>query len=240
MTLTPKIVSTTRYGYFFDNYHDFGWPTIGSDINWRTNRVGIDGNSWQSPAGQLCNRPAGTSTTPYDGTYTQFNASKHYQFNEDVAFFKGGWWGTHNFKVGYQFNHCPMSSTRTATSLCPMYLGRATAYVQHHDRRNANCATLDGGMGSLRRPYGYSHGQDFATILTQAGDRPEPCVLRPGCLDRRSWSDAESWPPHRKRNLARPRGRDSRLQLPTRSTSRGATRSRRAWEPHGTRRAKAR
>ena len=29
ISLTPKIVSTTRYGYFFTNYHDFGWPTHG-------------------------------------------------------------------------------------------------------------------------------------------------------------------------------------------------------------------
>ena len=27
ISLTPKIVSTTRFGYFFHNYHDFGWPT---------------------------------------------------------------------------------------------------------------------------------------------------------------------------------------------------------------------
>src|SRR5579871_5484060 len=36
ITLTPKIVSTTRFGYYFNNYHDFGWPTSGSDINWGT------------------------------------------------------------------------------------------------------------------------------------------------------------------------------------------------------------
>ena len=33
------------------------------------------------------------------------NADKHYQLNQDFAFYKGGWWGTHNFKFGYQLNH---------------------------------------------------------------------------------------------------------------------------------------
>ena len=33
------------------------------------------------------------------------NASKHYQFDEDIAFFKSGWAGTHNIKAGYQLNH---------------------------------------------------------------------------------------------------------------------------------------
>ena len=55
------------------------------------------------PAG-LAN-PGGTSTTPYNQSYTLYNASKHYQLNEDVAFFKSGWAGTHNFKFGYQLNH---------------------------------------------------------------------------------------------------------------------------------------
>ena len=36
ITLTPKIVSTTRFGYFFNNYHDFGWPTTGVDLNYIT------------------------------------------------------------------------------------------------------------------------------------------------------------------------------------------------------------
>ena len=26
-TITPRFVSTTRYGYFFENYHDFGYPS---------------------------------------------------------------------------------------------------------------------------------------------------------------------------------------------------------------------
>jgi hypothetical protein len=32
LTLTPKVVATTRFGYFFTNYHDFGWLTTGADL----------------------------------------------------------------------------------------------------------------------------------------------------------------------------------------------------------------
>src|SRR5271168_2113962 len=34
ITLTPKIVATTRFGYFFTNYHDFGWPSVGSNLDY--------------------------------------------------------------------------------------------------------------------------------------------------------------------------------------------------------------
>src|SRR5713226_3077351 len=37
ISLTPKIVATTRFGYFFENYHDFGWPTTTPNIVWSTN-----------------------------------------------------------------------------------------------------------------------------------------------------------------------------------------------------------
>jgi len=37
-----------------------------------------------------CSSPAALPL-PYDQSYTLFNASKHYQFNQDIAFFKSGW-----------------------------------------------------------------------------------------------------------------------------------------------------
>src|SRR5580704_1728353 len=36
ITLNQHLVATTRYGYFFENYHDFGWPTSTPDLNWAT------------------------------------------------------------------------------------------------------------------------------------------------------------------------------------------------------------
>src|SRR6267378_696910 len=39
ISLTPKIVATTRFGYFFENYHDFGWPTTAPNLVWSSNGV---------------------------------------------------------------------------------------------------------------------------------------------------------------------------------------------------------
>jgi hypothetical protein len=85
------------------------WQTTTPDLVWgnsgvTSTRAPILDNSGKPLPASLA-QPAGTSTAPYTGTFTPFNANKHYQLNEDVAFFKGGWWGTHNIKVGYQLNH---------------------------------------------------------------------------------------------------------------------------------------
>ena len=64
---------------------------------------GLDNAGNPLPLGDL-QVPAGAATAPFDQSYTEVNASKHYQFDEDVAFFKSGWLGTHNIKAGYQFN----------------------------------------------------------------------------------------------------------------------------------------
>ncbi len=49
--LTPKLVLTTRFGYFFENYHDFGYPTAGSLFSWLTSGI-VPGNP---PVPQLDN-----------------------------------------------------------------------------------------------------------------------------------------------------------------------------------------
>jgi len=109
ITLTPKLVSTTRFGYFFTNYHDFGWPTTGVDLF----VVGAPGLFDNSGNPGNCNglecepgplQLPSANTNAYDMSYTDVNASKHYQLNEDIAYFKGGSAGTHNFKFGYQYN----------------------------------------------------------------------------------------------------------------------------------------
>src|SRR5438094_381008 len=118
ISLTPKVVATTRFGYFFENYHDFGWPTTARNLVWSSNgaptnpgtpqEVDVCDNSNVAPSSKCptggnplpagLTLAGGTTTTPYLGSFTKFNANKHYQFDQDVAFFKGGWWGTHNLK----------------------------------------------------------------------------------------------------------------------------------------------
>lgn len=130
ITISPRLISTTRLGYYFENYHDFGFPSTGNIY------IG------QTAAGNLCTQPvlsttgpstasscpapadggtalstvpaaaglvsalpsAGTFNIGNDQNFTLKNANKHVQFDQDLAWFKTGWWGTHNIKGGYQLN----------------------------------------------------------------------------------------------------------------------------------------
>lgn len=177
VTLTPKVVATTRFGYFFTNYHDFGWPTTGANLNWETsscnatdnNGAPLPGASGANPCGgNSLQENGGFTTTPYDSSYTLFNASKHYQFNQDVAMFKSGWLGTHNFKFGYQLNR--LSNVINQNGNVPevdMFVGDSQNYSPSTVSGNANCALLQAEWptSNCAGQYGYAQVSDFATIL---------------------------------------------------------------------------
>jgi hypothetical protein len=197
ISLTPKIVATTRYGYFFENYHDFGWPTSAPNFQWLTNGktdpttgVAVCDNTNVAPSAQCPNggnplpgdlaMAGGTTTTPYLGSFTLFNSNKHYQFNQDVAFFKGGWGGTHNIKIGYQLNH--LVNVIDQNGNVPnvlMIVGRGHNHGAGTTTGATNCGTvgspgppvvppsgLAGEWGKCTGQYGYAIVQDFATVLT--------------------------------------------------------------------------
>jgi hypothetical protein len=196
ITLTPKIVSTTRFGYFFTNYHDFGWPTQGVNLNYFVGGLNACDNSQVLPTAACPNGgnpipatsslqvPTGTTTAPFDQSFTEVNASKHYQFDQDVAFFKSGWAGTHNIKAGYQLNH--LSNVINQHGNLPqalMFVGNGQAYNPSTSFGGGNCGSLSGEwftynnnatppgfQGECTGQYGYAEIQDFATVLkTSAG-----------------------------------------------------------------------
>lgn len=172
ITLTPKIVSTTRFGYFFENYHDFGWQTSTPNLQWNSaGAVGLSDNAG-NPLPASLQQPGRTTTAPYTSTFTPFNANKHYQFNQDVGFFKGGWWGTHNIKVGYQLNHLVnVISQNGNVPLAFVSAGRGVGYSPSTTTGVANCAALNSAWGTCAGQYGYLTVQDFATVLpTPASD----------------------------------------------------------------------
>jgi len=158
-TLTQHLVSTTRYGYFFDNYHDFGWPTTTPDLVWDTS-----GGSSQPTNLQ---EPAGFSTTAYHSDYTVLDADKHYQLDQDFTFIKGGWWGSHTFQFGYQLNHLVNSISQNGNvPYAYMVLG-AHNYNPLTTTGAANCSKLAAVHGGrCTGTYGYLTVQDFATVLT--------------------------------------------------------------------------
>lgn len=186
ISLTPKIVSTTRFGYFFNNYHDFGWPTSGVNLVWAEGPIGspncakvstpCDNAGNPYPAALL--EPTGASTTPYKQSYTQFNASKHDQFNEDVAFFKGGWWGTHNIKAGYQFNRLwNVIDQHGNVPLVNMYVAPGIGYGSSTAYGGAQCGTLEtNAWGVCAGEYGYVTNEDFATILKNSSGALVPAI----------------------------------------------------------------
>jgi hypothetical protein len=98
--ITPKLVATARFGYFFSNYHDFGFPTSGTLFTWLTDGTPLAGVG----TGQL-GQVSGFFSGPSDPNFTTVNADKHHQLDLDMAWFKGSRFGTHNLKFGYQLNH---------------------------------------------------------------------------------------------------------------------------------------
>jgi hypothetical protein len=201
ITLTPKIVSTTRFGYFFNNYHDFGWPTAGVNLDWQSNGVGVLDNTGALLPTAL-REPGGTTTAPFDQSYTEVNANKHYQFDEDVAFFKSGWWGTHNIKGGYQYNKLSNVINQHGNLPLPLlYLGAGASYSPQTVFGGGNCgspATILKGVvtpgsgleaewtpgqpvapgtpGVCAGQYGYVKAQDFATVLETPSGQYVPAV----------------------------------------------------------------
>jgi hypothetical protein len=191
ITLTPKIISTTRFGYFFQNYHDFGWPTSGLDLVWGSPGVDASGaplkDNSGAPLPAALAQPAGTATAPYNGNFTEVNASKHWQFNEDVAFFKGGWWGTHNIKAGYQFNRLwNIINQHGNIPQASLYPG-GVKYSPGSAYGGGNCGSaatsttpasgLTGEWGLCAGQYGYLFMQgDFATVLKDTSGNYAPAI----------------------------------------------------------------
>jgi outer membrane receptor protein involved in Fe transport len=208
ISITPKIVATTRFGYFFNNYHDFGWPTAGVNLNYSAGGSGV-GLANCTPTltctpsvllpGDL-QTPSGTTTAPYDAQFTEVNANKHYQFNQDVAFFKSGWWGTHNFKFGYQLNH--LSNVINQHGNVPeafVNAGNGVSYGPSTALGGTNCGLLEAQWGgpppgpglspNCTGQFGYVVVQDFATVLkTTAGQVVPATDWNHGFFVQDSWT----------------------------------------------------
>jgi carboxypeptidase family protein len=198
LTLTPKIVATTRFGYFFQNYHDFGWPTAGVDLSFQTSGLATTPTQMCKGTAFVCDNSgnplpanlglaAGTTTAPFNSSFTELNANKHYQFDQDVAFFKGGWWGTHNIKGGYQLNHLEnVIDQHGNLPFAFMYVGAGNSYPAETVFGDANCGSagsattppsgLIGEWGNCAGQYGYVKVQDFATVLKTASGALAPAT----------------------------------------------------------------
>ena len=104
VTLNSNLVATTRYGYFYNNLHTVGTP-VGIRYLFSNTGLGVKGLDGSTIA---ASDPAG-QTVLYanmsDNTATAATQNISHQFNQDIAYFKKGFFGLHNLKVGYQLNH---------------------------------------------------------------------------------------------------------------------------------------
>lgn len=181
-TITPSLVSTTRFGYFFENYHDFGYPQNGDTYYWDV-----------ADSGALGGLPEGYFNAPYNQNFTLRNAEKHVELDQDFSWIKNTRAGIHNFKFGYQLNresddifqrynqpyidiwgsdqvyYFPAGSTGSANCAALIAAGQATA---EPGSTSTNCTGAYGYVtiqdyGSLGKATSYNHSfyaQDSWTI----------------------------------------------------------------------------
>ncbi len=117
ITLTNSLVSTTRFGYYFENYHDFGFPTTGVIYDLADNGGPARPTPTEMPLPSLpCAQGTGYISRRIDGNFTHYNSNKATQFDQDIAWFHAGKGGTHNLKFGYQLHRNTNLSTRATTS----------------------------------------------------------------------------------------------------------------------------
>ena len=143
-TITPHMVATTRFGYYFENYSNFGYPTTGAVNVWSVSGIGgtdVNGN----PLPASLQQGEGFQTAAYNSNTTSYNANKAIQFDQDVAWFKSGWGGTHNFKFGYQLNRLSnFISQHANVPIVNIDPGASSVYPAVLNRRRKLCRADDG------------------------------------------------------------------------------------------------
>jgi len=160
-SITPRLVATGRFGYYFENYHDFGLPTDGVLYNWQTNGVGVLDNTGQ-PLPASLQESQGFINAANSSTFTTRNANKGIQVDADLAWFKSGWLGTHNFKFGYQLNRLyNLIGQHFNEPYVQMWVGSTAKYSPQGQVGIDNCAQFVALYGQCAGQYGYVSVYDF-------------------------------------------------------------------------------
>lgn len=173
ITISPRLVATTRFGYFFENYHDFGYPTNRTTLFWQAPGLGgtdVNGN----PLPASFQQSSGYFNAPQNINTTFRNANKHVQLDQDFAWFKSGWAGTHNFKFGYQLNRVSTDiSQRYNQPYVQVFPGSTSFYFSAGGTGFTNCAALVATYGAnygdpagadCTGTYGYANVVDYGSL----------------------------------------------------------------------------
>lgn len=194
-TASNSVVFTSRFGYFFANYHDFGYPTTGVIYSFFGGGVGgtdVYGNALPTDLQE----PNGYFNQPQDQTYTLKNADKRTQFDQDVAWYKSGWDGTHNFKLGYQLNRSENDiNQRWPTPEVEVFPGGTEDYFAAGATGAANCAAIVAAKGTayenaLYASYGYPNctGQYGYVTVSDYGTRGQATSYDHAIFGQDSWT----------------------------------------------------
>jgi Carboxypeptidase regulatory-like domain len=147
ITLTPAIVSTTRFGYYFENYHDFGYPTSGTITAFQDNGAGTT-DIYGNPLPAALAQASGYVNQAVDGSFTHLNSNKAIQFDQDIAWFHSGKSGTHNLKAGYQLNrNSNYIFQGYNTPYVQVWPGISNPYTPQGPTGAANCAAVEASTG---------------------------------------------------------------------------------------------
>jgi hypothetical protein len=176
--ISQHIVSATRFGYYFENYHDFGYNGTNDVYNFQASGTGgtdINGN----PLPANLQQAGGFQTGSLNANFTRRNANKRIQFEEAVSWFKSGWAGSHNFKFGYQLvrNSNDIFQGYNVPYI-QVFPGAASVYAPFGSTGRTNCATMVAALGpqygdadgsSCTGTYGYEIAYDFGSAGKATG-----------------------------------------------------------------------
>jgi hypothetical protein len=162
-SITPRLILTGRFGYYFENYHDFGLPTTGTLTIWQTNGVGAD-DALGAPLPASLQETTGFQNLAFSQSFTTHNASKATQVDVNLAWFKSGLKGTHNFKFGYQLNHLNNNiDQHYNVPYVQYFVGKGVAYTPLGPVGTANCAPFIALYGDCQGQYGYINVEDYGS-----------------------------------------------------------------------------
>ncbi|HUQ50113.1 MAG TPA: TonB-dependent receptor [Terriglobales bacterium] len=160
ITLTPALVSTTRFGYFFTDIQSRGLPegirfvqqtTSGTSATCTQTGTppqfptGCDRNGVPMPASLVVS--AGAANLG-NNLQTQFDKTSRRSFSQDLAYFKRTGFGTHNFKVGYAYNKVAENMLIGFKSALVNVTVGNTKYSPVTGTGTSNCAAITTASGS--------------------------------------------------------------------------------------------
>jgi hypothetical protein len=165
ITLSPRVVATVRWGYNFQNYHDFGMPTGAAFYSFDASGVGGTDNLGNPiPAASPLSQLTGYFSAPNNENNTTFDETHHNQISGMVSWFQSGWLGSHNFKVGYELNRLSNSVEQHYNEPnVTVFPGSGNFYSPQGPVGEANCAPYVALYGGCAGQYGYINIVDYGS-----------------------------------------------------------------------------